>query len=159
AESFLAWVRQRHPNILAARGVCVEQYGASEAYLPFLDSVTAVLRACANERVLTALQANAPAWCLHLPSFASCVERDRIQYETIGATKERMLREMGDFLGALTADIPLVLLLEDLHWADQSTADLLHSLGRRIGSQRLLMIGTYRPEDVEISKHPLRNYV
>jgi len=159
AESFLASVRRRHPNVLAARGVCVEQYGSGEAYLPFLDALTSLLRTCAKERVLTALQANAPAWCLHLPSIASCVERDRIQYETIGATKERMLREMGDFLGALTANIPLVLLLEDLHWADQSTADLLHSLGRRIGSQRLLMIGTYRPEDVEISKHPLRNYV
>ena len=159
AESFLAWIRQRHPNILAARGVCVEQYGAGEAYLPFLDAVTSLLRTCAKERALTALQANAPAWCLHLPSIASCVERDRIQYETIGATKERMLREMGDFLGALTAEIPVVLLLEDLHWADQSTADLLHYLGCRIGSQRLLMIGTYRPEDVEISKHPLGTYV
>jgi predicted ATPase len=45
-----------------------------------------------------------------------------------GATRERMLREMGEALDALTADVPLVLILEDLHWSDYSTLDLISYL-------------------------------
>ena len=45
--------------------------------------------------------------------------------ETIGATKERMMREMGDALGMLSTNgSPVVLLLEDLHWANPSSVDL-----------------------------------
>src|SRR5438874_2519756 len=62
AESFLAQVRRRYPDVLAARGLCVEQYGAGEAYLPFLDALSSLLSTCAKDRVLTVLKANAPAW-------------------------------------------------------------------------------------------------
>jgi len=81
-----------------------------------------------------------------------------LQQETIGATKERMMREMGDALGMLATSSPIVLLLEDLHWADPSSVDLLRHLCQRIGSQRLLIAGTFRPEDVERSNHPLKSY-
>jgi DNA-binding winged helix-turn-helix (wHTH) protein/tetratricopeptide (TPR) repeat protein len=159
AQSFLTLVRRQCPDVLTAQGVCVEQYGPGEAYLPFLEALTSLLASRARERLLTMLRTKAPTWCLHLPVAVPVAERDRMQYETIGATKERMLREMSDFLEALTTETPLLLLFEDLHWADTSSADLLGSLGRRIGTQRLLVVGTYRPEDLEIRKHPLRNYV
>lgn len=83
---------------------------------------------------------------------------EQLQRETIGATKERMVREMGDALGALAASSPMVLLLEDLHWADPSTVDLLRHLCQRIGEQRLLLLGTFRPEDLEVGNHPLKKY-
>ena len=67
-----------------------------------------------------------------------------------------MLRELGDALG-LAVGTPLVLLLEDLHWADPSSVDLLRHLGQRIVGQRLLVVGTYRPEDVERGNHPLKS--
>ena len=52
---------------------------------------------------------------------------------------------------------PLVLLLEDLHWSDSATIDLLRMLARRREASRLLVIGTYRPADVaSVSAHPLR---
>jgi len=50
---------------------------------------------------------------------------------------------------------PHVLVLEDVHWADEATLDVLRLLGRRIGSVPVLMIATYREEEVE-SMHPLR---
>lgn len=68
------------------------------------------------------------------------------------------MREMGDALGALAASSPIVLLLEDLHWADPSSVDLLRHLCQRIVSQRLLIAGTFRPEDLERSNHPLKGY-
>ena len=43
---------------------------------------------------------------------------------------------------------PLVLLLEDLHWADQASLDLLRYLARAVGAQRLLLVVTYRDDEV-----------
>ena len=76
----------------------------------------------------------------------------------MGATKERMLREMSDTLGALASRSPVVLLLEDLHWADPSSVDLLRYLGQRLSGRRLLIIGALRPEDLEHGNRPLMNY-
>nr|WP_226358902.1 hypothetical protein [Pseudonocardia sp. ICBG601] len=53
------------------------------------------------------------------------------------------------------AAAPLLVVLEDLHWADRSTRELLAFLLARLGSQRLLVLGTYRSDDLH-RRHPLR---
>src|SRR5262249_44466233 len=65
--------------------------------------------------------------------------------------------EFGGAVGALAAPEPVLLLLEDLHWSDPASIDLLRHLGSRVPGQRLLVVATLRPEDVEHSQHPLRN--
>ncbi|HEY8505806.1 MAG TPA: hypothetical protein VIL46_14570, partial [Gemmataceae bacterium] len=55
----------------------------------------------------------------------------------------------------LAARTPLVLVLEDLHWSDYATLDLVSALARRRGPARLLLLGTYRPVEVIVSDHPL----
>ena len=67
-----------------------------------------------------------------------------------------MLREMAEALEALSVVAPVLLVLEDLHWSDHSTLDLLAMLGRRQESARLLVVGSYRPVDVIVARHPLR---
>ena len=158
-EEFLNSSRRGFPGLLVSRGRCVEQYGTGEAYLPFLEAAGGLLSGVARDRVANVFRTHAPTWCLQLPAaFASTGAFERLQQETIGATKERMLREMGDALGALADHAPVVLLLEDLHWADPSSVDLLRHLCQRIASQRVLIVGTFRPEDLERSNHPLKNY-
>ena len=158
-EEFLNSSRRGFPGLLVTRGRCVEQYGTGEAYLPFLEATGSLLGGLARDRVANVFRTHAPTWCLQLPAaFASTGALDRLQQETIGATKERMLREMGDALGALASEAPVVLLLEDLHWADPSSVDLLRHLSQRIADQRVLIVGTFRPEDLERSNHPLKNY-
>jgi tetratricopeptide (TPR) repeat protein len=66
-----------------------------------------------------------------------------------------MLREMAEALGALTVEAPLVMVLEDLHWSDAATVDLVSLLARRTQPARLLLIGTYRPGDRIVRRHPL----
>jgi tetratricopeptide (TPR) repeat protein len=156
AEEFMRIAPRQRPGLMLARGRAVEQYGAGEAYLPFLDALSGLLRDGGDKTRLT-VRAHAPTWCLQLPAFSSSGELEQLRRETAGATKDRMLREMGDALGALTESAPLVLLLEDLHWADPSTIDLLRHLCHRIGEQRVLLLATFRPEDLEISNHPLKN--
>jgi hypothetical protein len=67
-----------------------------------------------------------------------------------------MLREMAEALEALATERPLVLLLEDLHWSDPSTLDLVSAVARRREPARLLVIATYRPLDAIVRGHPLR---
>jgi serine/threonine protein kinase/tetratricopeptide (TPR) repeat protein len=159
ADEFARLARRQHPALTIARGRCVEQYGTGEAYLPFLDALSALLDGPERSRIIPLLRLHAPTWCLQLPSvFGSSGTIEQLQRDTIGATKERMVREMSDALGVIAAASPIVLLLEDLHWADSSTVDLLRHVFQRIGGQRLLVLATLRPEDLELTNHPLRKY-
>ncbi|MDQ3174373.1 MAG: protein kinase [Acidobacteriota bacterium] len=159
SDEFLRRARARFPGLSVSRGRCVEQYGTGEAYLPFLDAIGALLTGPARERLAAVMRTSAPTWCSQLPvAFASSGSLEKLQQETIGATKERMMREMGDALGIFAVTSPVVLLLEDLHWADPSSVDLLRHLSQRIGNQRVLIAGTFRPEDIERSNHPLKSY-
>jgi tetratricopeptide (TPR) repeat protein len=63
---------------------------------------------------------------------------------------------MAEAVEALCAEAPLVLVLEDLHWGDAATVDLVALLARRREAARLLLIGTYRPVDLLTGEHPLR---
>jgi DNA-binding winged helix-turn-helix (wHTH) protein/tetratricopeptide (TPR) repeat protein len=139
-----------------ARGQCLEQYGVGEAYLPVLEALGRLCREPGQERVLTLLSRHAPTWLAQMPSLIPSVDRDALQRDILGATPERMLREMSEAIEALTAQTPVILVLEDLHWSDYSTLNLISSLARRREPARLLVIGTYRPVEVILSEHPLK---
>jgi DNA-binding CsgD family transcriptional regulator/tetratricopeptide (TPR) repeat protein len=67
----------------------------------------------------------------------------------------RLLEKVVDALVALGRDRPLLVLLEDLHWADGATRDLVTFLARNVSAGRVLVIGTYRTDDLH-RRHPLR---
>jgi tetratricopeptide (TPR) repeat protein len=141
-----------------ATGHSVEQYGPGESYLPLLDALSGLLREHGNQ-IRTHLRRQAPTWCLQLPAFTSGAEKEALRSETAGATKQRMLREIGDALGALSLDAPLLLLLEDLRWADRPTIDLLRHLCHRVETQRVLLLATVRPESIQLPNHALKNCI
>jgi predicted ATPase len=58
-------------------------------------------------------------------------------------------------LDALAAESPLMLLLEDLHWSDFSTLELISAIARRREPARPLIIGTYGPVEMLTNDHPL----
>ncbi len=64
---------------------------------------------------------------------------------------------------ALSSDSLLVLLLDDLQWADSGSINLLFHLGRSMTKSRILILGAYRPEDVALGRngerHPLERVV
>jgi len=148
-ESFL---EQAGANICILRGQCLEQYGSGEAYLPILDALSRLQDA----RIVTTLRDCAPSWLLQIPRLTSVAEREAMQDKTSGVTRERMLHELAEALELMTATIPVVLFLEDLHWSDYSTLDLVSYLAHRRRPARLFLIGTYRPVEVIVSEHPLR---
>jgi len=146
----------RREGVRIAGGQCVEQYGAGEPYMPMLEALTQLGRSGESRQLLAILHRLAPAWLAQLPALLTAEERSRIQGETQGLTQQRMLREMAETLAALAADAPLVILLEDLHWSDASTLDLIAALARRTEPARLMILGTYRPVEMLAGDHPLR---
>jgi predicted ATPase len=80
-------------------------------------------------------------------------------------TQDRVLEQSHIFeqytnvLRALAGQRPLMLVLDDLQWADTSSLSLLFHLSRRVGDSRILMVGTYRPDEVALGRagerHPL----
>ena len=135
-------------------GQCLEQYGMSEAYLPVLEAIRQLSREDAH--VVDVLRAHAPMWLMQMPSLVTTADREILAREAYGATRERMLREMGEVLDALTAQSALVLVLEDLHWSDFSTLDLISYVARRRRAAHLMVVGTYRPAELIASRHPLK---
>ena len=146
----------RRPNLRVVRGQCVEGFGGKEAYYPVLEALGLWVRDAGGGSVVQTLAKQAPTWLIQFPSLVKAEQREALQKEILGATRERMVREICEALESLTAQDPLILILEDLHWVDLSTLDFISAVARRRGPAKLLLLGTYRPADVIISQSPLK---
>jgi predicted ATPase len=96
---------------------------------------------------------------MQLPALLSVAEAAALQQKLQGATQTRMLQEMLAAVETLTPQQPLILLIEDLHWSDHSTLDLIASLARGHEPARLLILATYRPGHMLGGSHPLNNVI
>ena len=131
---------------IAGVGQCLAQRGPGEPYMPVLEALGALARGPHGGAVVEALARRAPTWLVELPwLLGENEDAQAIRHRAQGATRSRMLREMLEALDAVCATAPLVLVLEDLHWADDSTLDLVAALLRRREPARLLLLGTFRP--------------
>jgi len=153
-KAFLEPLRGRG-DVWLAWGQCIKPYGAGEAYLPILEALGRLGRAPGGERVVEVFTRQAPSWLAQMPGLLEAAALRRLQSRAAGATPVRMLREVAEALEALSEERLLVLWLEDLHWADYSTLDLISYLARRSGPARLLVLGTYRPVEVLVGEHLL----
>jgi DNA-binding winged helix-turn-helix (wHTH) protein len=127
-DEFLREVAAKEPSLRVARGQCVEGYGGTEAYYPMLEALGQLCRAPEGNRVVEILAAQAPTWLVQFPALLNHEHRQALQQEILGATRDRMLREIREALDTLTSEAPLLLVLEDLQWVDSSPS---------ISSQRL----------------------
>jgi DNA-binding winged helix-turn-helix (wHTH) protein/tetratricopeptide (TPR) repeat protein len=144
----------RDQTVAVTGSQCLEQFGSAEAYMPVLEAIGRLVREDETARPL--LRRYAPTWFAQLPWLVEEEDRGRLERELLGTARERMLREMAEFVEALGAKIPIVLVLDDLHWSDPSTVDLLSLLAGRRDPARLLVLGTYRPAQLVLARHPLR---
>jgi DNA-binding winged helix-turn-helix (wHTH) protein/predicted ATPase len=139
---------------LVARGQCLEHRGPPEPYLPIFDALGRLCRE-EGDSVVALLSRIAPVWLAQMPALVAPGDWEVLERRALGGTRERMLREAAEALEAIGAERPLVVILEDLHWADPSTVDLVEWLARRDASARLLVVGTYRPADALAAGHPI----
>ncbi len=143
-------------GVVVARGRCVEHVGAGEAYLPVLEAVSGLRQALGVEPLRAVLRRHAPSWLAQLPGLVEPAELDTLRRATSAGTRERVLRELTDALEQLAAARTVILALEDLHWSDPSTLDVIARLAQRREPARLLVVGTFRPVDAILADHPVK---
>lgn len=139
---------QSSRRISVARGQCVEGFGAKEEYYPVMEALGQLCSSAEGAEVCAILARLAPAWLAALGR----------QTELNGARPAAQERMPGDLCAALeewAAAHPLILVLEDLHWADDSTLNLISALARRRAAARLMILATCGPGDTA-PEHPLQ---
>jgi DNA-binding winged helix-turn-helix (wHTH) protein/tetratricopeptide (TPR) repeat protein len=139
-----------------ARGQSVEGFGGKEPYYPLLEAIGQLARGSLRTLVVDTLATYAPTWLIQFPSLMRPEQQAALQREILGATRERMVRELCEALEVITQTVPLVLILEDLHWVDPSTLDVISAIARRREPARLLVLGTLRPAELILSDSPLK---
>ena len=84
---------------------------------------------------------------------------ERYRSETPDIEQRNLFEQYVQVIKSITADHPLVLILDDMQWADGASLNLLFHLGRRLEGERILIVGAYRPEEVALGRgdgpHPL----
>jgi DNA-binding CsgD family transcriptional regulator len=131
-------------------GHCAE-LGDSVPYLPLADALRG---AAASSGVRDALSSR-PALNRLLPEGR---DGQRADEDRSGLARQQMLGGVLGLLAELAAAAPVLLVLEDLHWADASTRDLVTFLSRMLHRERVALIGSYRSDDLH-RRHPLRPVV
>lgn len=124
--------------------------------MPVLEAVAQLAGGPAGEWLMPLLRRYAPTWLAQMPWLVSDADLEALCGRTEGAGPERMPRELAAAVERLPGDGTLVLVLEDLHWSNPSTVDLISLLAEGRHSARLLVVGTYRPFDAAAREHPLR---
>jgi predicted ATPase len=140
-----------------ARGHCSERLAGAEAYLPFLEALDSLLQGDGGPAAAQVMKLLAPSWYMQLVPLATDeTAAARSPLEARDASQERRKREFGLFVQELSRRHPLVIFLDDVHWADPSSIDLLAYLGSKCAALRVLLILTYRPSDLRRCQHPFK---
>ena len=138
-------------------GRCIEGYGGREPHYPVLEALGGLTRQRNGEVVVRALKEIAPTWALQLPELVSGQTRVLLQQQVAASSRDRMVRELCLLFDKLGSRRTVVLVLEDLHWSDYSTVDLLSAFARRTSRARVLIIATYRSADAAADNHPVHS--
>ncbi|MGH3289059.1 MAG: ATP-binding protein, partial [Streptosporangiaceae bacterium] len=131
-------------------GQCAE-LGDSVPYLPLADA----LRGAAQSTGVRDALSSRPALSRLLPEGGEGPIADS---DRSGLARQQMFGGVLGLLAELAAATPVLLVLEDLHWADASTRDLVTFLSRMLHRERVALIGSYRTDDLH-RRHPLRPVV
>lgn len=144
-------VALRDRNFILAAGRCYE-LEQRVPYYPFLDALAAAYRAAP----LSLRSSGSSRW----PYLGRLVsESGEYAPDSAGPDEQqRLFRSVVGFLEALSQVAPVALLLDDLHWADESSLQLLQFVARHTRGDRIFILGTYRDTDVD-ARHPLRRAV
>lgn len=140
------------------RAGCIEQHGLREPYMPVLSAIERLARRDDGERLIALLRRIAPTWLAQMPWLLGD-EEETLRATLQAARPERMLREFAALIETLAREVPLLLVLEDLHWSDPATVDLLLKVASRDERARLMIVGTFRPADLVVADHVLAQAV
>ena len=113
-------------------------------YALFSDALLPLVRKLDPATLSVLTRGGASDFGYLFPNLGTGESRDRASAGANPAeVKSRLLWSFTQFLGRLSAKQPLFIVLENLQWADASSLELLHFLGRQIEAQKIILLGTY----------------
>jgi class 3 adenylate cyclase/tetratricopeptide (TPR) repeat protein len=142
-------VEARARGMFVVRGQCYDMEGAPP-YVPFVETIEYGLNVVPRDTFRAAMGEAGP-------EIARFVPKVRVAFPDLpppvalptDQARHYMFESVCDFFERSAAIQPMLMVLEDLHWADESTTQLLESVARRVERAALLVLGTYR--DVDLS--------
>lgn len=145
-ENFCKNLGRRHAAV--AYGRCIEGFAGVEPFYPVIDALAKWVKGEEADRIQDALLSHAPSWAALLGGLLSRERRTLLlRTQNINA-KGRVIGEFCELLEFLSESTPVVLWLDDVHWADFATLDLISALARRQSSRQILIICTLRSDDL-----------
>ncbi|MFC5906753.1 helix-turn-helix transcriptional regulator [Streptacidiphilus monticola] len=133
-------------------GGCLEVGAEGLPYAPFATILRRLHRELGRELELAA-EGRESSLARLLPDFGEAVPEANDEF-----ARARLFEHTARLFEKLTADRTLVLAIEDLHWSDRSTRELLAYLIRTLQQSRLVLVATYRSDDLH-RRHPVRPYL
>lgn len=135
-------------------GSCVELSADGLPLAPLVDILRTLHRTCAPEEFSALLGSGRDSWARLLPELGAA----GIPAGAPELAPAQLFELTLALLERVAASRPLVLVLEDLHWADRSTLDLAAFLVRALGDTPVVLVMTYRSDELD-RRHPLRQLV
>ncbi len=187
-QAFAQRARAAWPHLIVAQGNCNAYTGIGDPYLPFREMMERLAgdagAAATHAKRLFPLIAQAllvdgpdlvnifvPGTVLnqHAATFArnsawadqlrALVERKTTSPDGSSLRQEDLFRQVTTVLQSIARQMPLLLIIDDMQWADLGSISLLFHLGRHLEGSRILVIGAYRSEEVALGRegerHPL----
>lgn len=134
-------------HFLTLQGYCFEQ-DLSFPYAPLVDALRAYLMQCTPPEINVTLGPFAPEIFKLLPELAPFLpDLQPTPALDPGAEKHRLFETLTQFFIRLAATQPVLVILEDLHWSDETSLDFLHLFVRRLSAHPILLLASYRHEE------------
>jgi DNA-binding CsgD family transcriptional regulator len=143
-----ATVRAQQAEIRVLEGKC-SLFEASLPYAPFIEAFRGLLHSYTSPQVAALLGPHSSEVLKLLPELAQLIPGLQPS-PPLGPAEEksRLFESLYLVLRQIAAEAPLILALEDIHWADPASLEFLHFLARRLRRDRWLVLATYRPEEL-----------
>ncbi len=137
-------------------GGCMETGDLGLPYVPFVDAFSVLGTGPEDAHLIQELVAAVPNLGRLLPSRTE--ERGHVSPPSDAFEQVELFGGIASLLIRLSESAPVLLVIEDLHWADRSTRDLLAFLVRTLRSGRIALVASYRSDELH-RRHPLRPFL
>ncbi|HEV8403171.1 MAG TPA: AAA family ATPase [Candidatus Limnocylindrales bacterium] len=125
---------------------------------PIVQALRALVRDVDPDRIALAAGPTLPELARLVPELSMVVGDGARPGDQVEWLQTRIFEGILRLLGRLGEGSPVLLIIEDLHWADRSTRDLLAFLARNARDERLLIVGTFRTDELH-RRHPLTSWL
>jgi DNA-binding CsgD family transcriptional regulator len=150
---FVTHAQESDPPARVICGDCVELGEGELPYAPLVAALRPLARA--QDPVLEALPPAARAELAALLPGLAPAASDESPGERDDAAQARLFEALLQLFDELSREQPLVVQIEDIHWADRSTRAFLAFMARSLAHERVLLVATYRTDELH-RRHPLR---